>query len=544
MVETTAERIGDPQGIEPGTVISGYRVLRLIGEGGMGRVFLAEDVEGGTKVALKVLTDDRPMPKAAERFIREAQSIERIDHAHVVSIFDVGESPRGGLFYVMEFLEGEELADILEREGPLPWWRAREIGLQVCSALQAAHEKGIVHRDLKLENCFRVERGGRDDFIKILDFGVAKLLGPVPDSDNGGRLTNTGATLGTPVYMAPEQCRGKDVDHRVDIYALGVMLYELLVGHPPFEGEAFLDVALMHMNDEPPPLRGQLEPEELPAGFETVIMRALAKAREDRWPTMAAFGRALEAVEHGPQVVTPAPDESARMPITAPGGTEPALDSLSMPSAPISGGTVPFLPGMDDDESELYADRGRVRRGGLLGVLIGAAVAVGALMWWRPFSPAESDDAQKSEAKTASIDDADTVPTPTPRPGDDAEPMPSPTETREVNETSAAQPVTRPETHSSRKGPKGLTKGEIRRGLHKVKGSVSACAGGITKVAAGQKVRVVVTVDRASGRVKRVKASMKGGSTAAEICVADAVKKAKFSTTGTGEVEFARSLTL
>ncbi|MCA9709494.1 MAG: serine/threonine protein kinase, partial [Myxococcales bacterium] len=290
MVDTTAAQSpeDDPQGVGPGVVLADrYRVIRLVGEGGMGRVFLAEDTRQDRQVALKLLADDRPIPRAAERFTREAQSIARIDHENVVRIYDVGQSPRGGLFYVMEYLEGEELADTLDREGPLPWWRARDIALQVCSALQAAHEKGVVHRDLKLENCFRVERDGQRDFLKILDFGVAKLL--APDRDEGGRLTNTGATLGTPAYMAPELCRGKQIDHRVDVYALGVMLYEMLTGTVPFVGDSFLDVALLHMSEPPPPLSKFLPPEEVPDGLEAVIMRALAKAREDRFPTMAAF---------------------------------------------------------------------------------------------------------------------------------------------------------------------------------------------------------------------------------------------------------------
>ncbi|MEM9462327.1 MAG: protein kinase [Myxococcota bacterium] len=285
----------DPQGIGPGTVIGErYRVIRLLGEGGMGRVFLADDQAQGGQVALKVLADDRPIPRAAERFTREARSIARIDHDNVVRILDVGHSPQVGLYYAMEFLEGEELADTLVREGPMPWPRAVAIALQVCSALQAAHEKAVVHRDLKLENCFLVERDGETDFIKILDFGVAKLL--APDGEHGGRLTNTGATLGTPAYMAPELCRGKGVDHRVDVYALGVMLYELLTGTVPFDGESFLDVALQHMNDPPPPLTEHLPGQALPPGLEAAVMRALAKVREDRFPTMASFARALRKV--------------------------------------------------------------------------------------------------------------------------------------------------------------------------------------------------------------------------------------------------------
>ena len=343
-VEPTVERADEGLDVGPGTVLEGrYRLIRLIGEGGMGRVFLARDREQQVDVAVKVLTDDRPIPKAAERFEREAKAIARIEHEHVVRISHVGQSPRGGLYYVMEYLEGEELAQTLEREGPMLWWRARDIALQICGALQAAHQSGVVHRDLKLENCFRITRGGQADFIKILDFGVAKLLGPQGED----RLTNTGATVGTPVYMAPELCRGKEIDHRVDVYALGVMLYELLTGHLPFTGEGFLDVALQHMNEPPPPLLRYLEPEEIPTGLEAVIERALAKDREDRFPTMAAFARALDRLGEEQEVVVPAEEEGT--PVVARGGTAPALDAMETP--PITGRTqVVAVDGLDGME--------------------------------------------------------------------------------------------------------------------------------------------------------------------------------------------------
>ncbi len=545
----TTEEWNAEQGIGPSTVLGGrYRVRRLLGEGGMGRVFLATDLREKRDVAVKVLTDERPIPKAEERFIREARSTEKINHPNVVAIFDIGHSPRGGLFFVMEYLEGEELADTLEREERLPWMRARDIALQVCSALQAAHEKGIVHRDLKLENCFRVERDGQPDFIKILDFGVAKLLGP--DPEGSGRLTNTGATLGTPVYMAPELCRGKDIDHRVDVYALGVMLYELIAGYPPFQGEAFLDVALMHMNDPPPPLSHQVPPGTLPVGLEAAIMRALAKAREDRFPTMAAFARALRKV--GKDVTYPAVVAAETSgPIVARGGTEPSLELPPIVDTPLSGGTVPAMHSHVAPIEEDLVEPSRVWRG-LLGGLLGAGAVLGAVLWWQlPRADSGAETTEPSVQTSASAREEPSTPTP-PDPvvdedGDDGADHEAASTTTGPAEVEPTPAVEEPPTKAGKPGTKkkrNLSRQQVKRGLKPVKAYVSACAGKLTGGKPNEKVVVTMTIDRATGKVTKARARAEGGISSVENCVVEAVRRAKFESVGTGTHEYRHTLRL
>lgn len=526
----------------PGTVLGGrYHLQHLVGEGGMGRVFVAHDERDGGLVAVKVLADDRPIPKAAQRFEREARAIARIDHANVVRVTDVGESPRGGIYYVMEYLEGEELADTLAREGPLPWPRARHIALQICGGLQAAHEAGVVHRDLKLENCFRVERDGDPDFVKILDFGVVKLLAPDTDADE--RLTNTGATLGTPAYMAPELCRGKQVDHRVDVYALGVMLYELLTGSVPFDGDSFLDVALKHMNEPPPPLAEHLPPDDVPDGLEAVLMRALAKPREDRFPTMAAFGRALERV--GQAVDEPRATEPNGLPLTAAGGTVPVLTAAG--DAP-SGGTVPALASVYEGTHELDEPaRPRVAKWPWL--VAGGVVVAGLAGWLAVAAPAPEPlphgEPVAVVERLTPPSGAEATPPP-PAPSVDTEPTAS---TGPEPEPAAAStgpaPVAAPGRDPTRPSPPNLSERQIDEALRRVQPLVKACAGRLTGGRHGEEVRVILRVARATGRVTSVRAAVPGNRFAVESCLVDALLKAPFARVGgTGTQRVERKLVL
>lgn len=531
--------------VGPGTRLGDrYRLLRLVGEGGMGRVFLAEDEQRGDNVAVKVLADDRPIPKAAQRFEREARSIARIEHENVVRVYDVGHSPRGGIYYVMEYLEGEELAKTVGREGSLPWARARHIALQICGALQAAHEQGIVHRDLKLENCFLVERNGDPEFVKILDFGVVKLL--APEHDDGERLTNTGATLGTPAYMAPELCRGKQVDHRVDVYALGVMIYEMITGGVPFEGDSFLDVALKHMNDPPPPLADHVPPALLPAGLDAVIVRALAKAREDRFPTMAAFARALRGVgEPGAGVV----------PTAIMGGTVPALPAVSDDPWTSSGGTVvtvphglitgphPHTPPETRSLAWLWA----------LGSFVVLTSLVGLGAWWSSKAPAPA-----TALASASVERSESPPKVVPEAPPEAPLVEdrAPLELEasgDAEATSAAEPAFEGSTTGSEASPEagreptvshGLSGGQIDAALRHVQPRVSACAGSLTGGKSGDRVRVTLRVDRGTGKVSSVDASTSGRNSGVEACVMEAVRKAQFARAGRGTQKIVRTLRL
>ena len=222
-----------------GTLVGGrYRIRRLSGEGGMGRVYEAEHIEIGKRVALKILHPGYSQtPDLVERLRREARAASRIGHPNVVDVTDSGTTEDGSFFFVMEYLEGRELGDVVFDEKGLDVRRAIGIAVQICRALRAAHAAGVIHRDLKPENVLLVSRDGQQDFVKVLDFGIAKNLTDGDDAAGAGprrKLTNPGVAMGTPEYMAPEQAAGRPADARSDIYALGGVLYEMLVGHPAY----------------------------------------------------------------------------------------------------------------------------------------------------------------------------------------------------------------------------------------------------------------------------------------------------------------------
>jgi tRNA A-37 threonylcarbamoyl transferase component Bud32 len=276
--------------IAPLSAVGSYRVIEALGEGGEGTVFLVEHVALGRRLALKALHPEHASnPEAVERFLREARAISSIGHEHIVAVTDFGKTSEGQSYFVMELLEGESLAARLQRQGPFTLADTVRILAQVADALGAAHAAGIVHRDLKPENIFLIEKAGSRDFVKLLDFGVAKLTradGP-PE-----RKTRSGLLLGTPYYMSPEQCLGKrGVDHRTDVYALGVICYELLVGAVPFDAENWGELLLMHTTMPFPSLRERCP--GLDPGVERVIGRAVAKDPEERWSSMLEVQTAL-----------------------------------------------------------------------------------------------------------------------------------------------------------------------------------------------------------------------------------------------------------
>jgi len=240
-----------------GRVLAGkYVVERRIGEGGMGLVYQGVHRDIDKRVAIKVLRDDLSRrPEVVARFRQEARSASRIGHENIVDISDFGETTRGASYFVMEFLEGEDLANVLGREGTLDPERSGAIVLQCCRALSATHDKGIVHRDIKPENIFLTKRDSVDDFVKIVDFGIAKMSDIETDGAPGRKLTKTGMIFGTPEYMSPEQAAGKELDHRVDVYALGIILYECMAGRVPFVGDTFMGVLTQHLFAELPPIR-------------------------------------------------------------------------------------------------------------------------------------------------------------------------------------------------------------------------------------------------------------------------------------------------
>jgi serine/threonine protein kinase len=286
-----------------------YRILRKIGEGGMGIVYEAEHVVIEKRVGLKVLREDfSSRPDVVERFRQEAKSASRIGHEHIIDISDFGETPTGACFFVMELLQGHDLAEELSRKGRLSPRRTVNLALQCARALGAAHAKGIVHRDMKPENIFLVTRDTGEDFIKIVDFGIAKMSDIETDGEPGRKLTKTGMIFGTPEYMSPEQASGKKLDHRVDIYALGVIMYELLTGRVPFMADTFMGVLTQHVFEAPPPLRSMYPQLAVPPELELIVYKALAKDPDERFQSMEEMAAALA------QVLALAPDA----PLSAP----------------------------------------------------------------------------------------------------------------------------------------------------------------------------------------------------------------------------------
>jgi serine/threonine protein kinase len=281
-----------------GTVVGGrYYVRRLCGEGGMGRVYEAEHIDIGKRVALKILHPAYSQtPDLVERLRREARAASKIAHPNVVDVTDSGTTPEGSFFFVMEYLEGIELGELIYREGKLDVARALHIGEQICRALQAAHEVNVIHRDLKPENVLICTRDGQKDFVKVLDFGIAKSGSDDLERESGigRRLTSPGMTMGTPEYMAPEQAAGKPADPRSDVYAAGGLLYEMLSGKAPFEGANFMEILHKKANTMPAPLSTMRE--DVPPALEALIFKALAKEPDDRPKSMEVLGLELRVI--------------------------------------------------------------------------------------------------------------------------------------------------------------------------------------------------------------------------------------------------------
>ena len=282
--------------LSAGTKVGEYQILARIGEGGMGTVYSAVHPIIGKKVAIKVLAARLAKNKnAVSRFVLEARAVNDIQHPGLVDIFSFGRLTDGRHYYVMEFLEGRNLGDVLCERVSLPAAEALPLFIEIGHALVAVHAKGIVHRDLKPENILLlagVQAGGQR--VKLVDFGLAKLVEGVPAHLSvGGPRTAAGVNVGTPHYMSPEQCRGQKVDARSDLYALGVLLYETLTGRLPFDGATSVDIWQAHVEKAPrPPI--DLAPKAVSPALNTIILRLLAKKAEQRIQTAADFCAALE----------------------------------------------------------------------------------------------------------------------------------------------------------------------------------------------------------------------------------------------------------
>jgi eukaryotic-like serine/threonine-protein kinase len=300
------------------TVSDRYLIRGVLGEGGMGTVYEAEHVGLGRQVAIKVLNPSQAKKRVAvKRFQQEARAAGAIGHPNICEVYDLGLLDDGSPYLVMEKLIGTTLADRISREGGLPFDEIADVMIQVLSGLIAAHDKGIVHRDIKPENIFLARRVGCPPIVKILDFGVSKMM-PQFQGGSGEELdlTRTGMVMGTPYYMSPEQARGeRNLDGRVDVYACGVMMYESIVGKRPFLAPNYNALLLSIINTTPKGLR-EVRPATPPA-MEVIVGRMMAKARDDRYPTANAVMREIQAlpVAAGSRVLPP--------PATAPIGRAP-----------------------------------------------------------------------------------------------------------------------------------------------------------------------------------------------------------------------------
>lgn len=310
-------RFNEPgSGSLTGKLLAGkYRVVRMLGEGGMGEVFLAEHEAIGKRVAIKILRNEHAQKEdVVERFRLEARSASRIQHPSVVQVFDFGQIDDGRFYLALEYLEGVDLAEQLHQSRVLEPLRALYITLQVCAGLSAAHAVGVIHRDMKPENVFlQRNRAGFDD-AKIVDFGIAKMreiserasihpsepvVAPSSEASRERRLTKAGSIFGTPEYMAPEQAAGREADHRADIYAVGIMLYEMLTGQVPFSSDSLLETLTKHISETPRPPR-QVNPRaNLSPQLEAVVLKAIAKLPEQRFASMDAFAEEIQVTPEG-----------------------------------------------------------------------------------------------------------------------------------------------------------------------------------------------------------------------------------------------------
>ena len=327
----------------PGTILAGkFRVERVLGQGNMGVVLLATHLQLDQQVALKFLLPSALSQSELEaRFAQEARAAAKIKSEHVVRVIDVNVLDNGAPYIVMEYLEGIDLAKMLARRGPMPVAQAVSHVLQACEALAEAHAAGIVHRDLKLSNLFVASYPDGAPCIKVLDFGISKYN--IPGSDPDLSMTSTAAVMGSPLYMSPEQMRStRNVDGRSDIWALGIILYELVSGRVPFDAQTMPLLCSMVLQDEPPPLGPRVR--GLPKGFEAVVLRCLAKDRNQRFQNVHELARAL--AEFAPADAQRSLDRIARLagsdpPLSGARGTTEVLSQSPIEQSPFAGTVHP-----------------------------------------------------------------------------------------------------------------------------------------------------------------------------------------------------------
>ncbi len=362
-----------------GQSIGSYVIQRRLGEGGMGAVYELLHPGIGKRLALKLLhAEYAARPQIVQRFFDEARAVNVIGHPNIVDIIDFANLPDGRAYITMEFLEGDSLASYIRKRGALPVNEVAEIAHAIASALAAAHTSGIVHRDLKPENIHLVPRPDNPRYVKVLDFGIAKLSSDLHADPSSA--TRSGVVMGTPTYMSPEQAMGRtrEIDHRTDIYALGIIIYEMLTGEVPFQAESFGDLMLKHLQAQATPVR-QLRP-ELGEGWNAVVDRALAKKREDRFQSMDDMVAAIDAAASGRVPAVAAPGDRTVAAQMGNVGSAPALPQGGGNGTVAYGQTPP-----PQQQGTLQAAAGatpsvvEVPRGGSKAALFGVAGVLAAI---------------------------------------------------------------------------------------------------------------------------------------------------------------------
>jgi serine/threonine-protein kinase len=394
-----------PSRVDPyvGTTIDGrYRIESVLGEGGMGIVYLARHKVIDKRVAIKVLRADMAREREiTERFLQEAKAASSIGNPHIIDISDFGQLADGSTYFVMEFLDGKPLSKVLEESRPLPVTRLVDVAHQISDALAAAHQRSIVHRDLKPDNIFLIKRGPQQDFVKILDFGIAKV-----SSGATSKLTRAGSVFGTPHYMSPEQAAGAPVDSRTDIYALGVILYEMASGRVPFDADNFMGILTQHMYKAPVPIRALVPPQDVPPGLEAIILKALSKKPEQRYATMEELAQDLDKLTRG-MIPDAVPEMMSRS-----GGFNVPADFFTDRGMPAP---VPATP-------RAGARRGWGVYAGVAGVVAAVAIVVAV------FAKSSSSTASSHASAPAAVQ----TPTPSPAPTPQAPVKPAEPEVKHV----------------------------------------------------------------------------------------------------------------
>jgi serine/threonine protein kinase len=380
--------------VENGTVLAGkYRVDRVLGEGGMGVVVAATDLQLERQVAIKFLLPEYAQHhEASQRFLREARAAVKIKSEHVARVIDVGTMENGAPYMVMEHLEGRDLAAVLDERRMLPVEEAVAHVLEACDAIAEAHSVGIVHRDLKPANLFLAQQPDGSARIKVLDFGISKAI-VTSSTGIDPSLTRTSSMMGSPLYMSPEQMKSaKDVDPRTDVWALGVILYELLTGEPPFVAESIPELSAKVLLDEPASIR-RVRADVSPP-LEAAIIRALAKTPAARYPTVADFAEAL--VTFGPARTRVNVERASRVMKTTSGVASSA--AISMSRLPVPPASYARTAAAWTESGAAVEKKESTGRGALIGGLAVAAVAIAGIGFF-----ALSGHGNATQAASASV---------------------------------------------------------------------------------------------------------------------------------------------